>query len=53
MNLMVKKHFKYFIEYNDHGYIGLLCIKLPPTIEYVKNFDSNKTMFLRLLIIIY
>ena len=42
---MVKKSsFKYFIEDDDHDYIGSLCIKLPPMIGYVTNFHSNKLM---------
>ena len=36
--------FKYFIAYEDHDYIGFLCIKLPEMIGYVKCFVNNKTM---------
>ena len=39
-----KGSFKYFIDYEDHDYIGPLCIKLPQMIGYVKCFDNNKTM---------
>ena len=36
--------FKYFIAYEDHDYIGPLCIMLPQMIGYVKYFDNNKAM---------
>ena len=39
---------KYFIGYNDDDAIRPLCIKLPQMIGYVKHFDSNKTIILRL-----
>ena len=39
-----KGSFKYFIAYDDHDYIGPLCIKLPQMIGYAKYFDNNKTM---------
>ena len=39
-----KNSFKYFIGYNDDDVIRPLCIKLPQTIGYIKNFDDNKTM---------
>ena len=39
--------FKYFIAYEDHDYIGSLCIKLRQTTGYVKCFDNNKTMSFR------
>ena len=39
-----KNSLKYFIGYNDDDVIRPLCIKLPQMIDYVKNFDSNKTM---------
>ena len=42
-----KNLFKYFIGYNDDDVIRPLCIKLPQMIGYVKNFDSNKTMFFK------
>ena len=38
-----KSSFKYYIGYNDHDYIGPLCIDLPQMIGYIKCFDSNKT----------
>ena len=47
---MVKKiSFKYFIAYENQGYITLLCIKLPQMIGYVKCFDSNKIMAFRII----
>ena len=42
-----KSSFKYFFGYNDDDIIRPLCIKLPEMIGHVKNFDSNKTMSLR------
>ena len=39
-----KNSFKYFIGHNDNDVIRPLCIKLPQTIGYVKNFESNTTM---------
>ena len=48
-----KNSLKYFIGYNDEDVIRPLCIKLPQMIGYVKCFDSNKTMYLRSLIISY
>ena len=39
-----KSSFKYFFDYEDHDYIGPLCIKVPQMIGYVKCFDNNKTM---------
>ena len=42
-----KNSFKYFIGYNDDDIIRPLCIKLPQMIDYVKNFDRNKTMSLK------
>ena len=42
-----KSSFKYSLRYNDDDdddVIKPLCIKLPRMIEYVKHFDSNKTM---------
>ena len=41
-----KNSLKYFIGYND-DVIRTLCIKLPQMIGYVKCFDSNKTMSLK------
>ena len=38
-----KNSLKYFIGYND-DVIMPLCIKLPQMIDYVKHFDSHKTM---------
>ena len=32
---------------NDDDVIRLLCIKLPQMIDYVKHFDSNKTMYFK------
>ena len=43
-----KSSFKYFLGYNDdHDVIRPLCIKLSQMIVYVKCFDSNKTMSLK------
>ena len=42
-----KNSIKYFIGCNDDDVIRPLCIKLPQMIGYVKNFDSNKTMSLK------
>ena len=42
-----KNSLKYFIGYNDDDVIRPLCIKVPQMIGYVKNFDSNKTMFFK------
>ena len=39
--------FKYFIAYEDRDYIGPLCIKLLQMIGYVKCFDNNKTISLK------
>ena len=38
---------KYSIGYNDDDVIRPLCIILPQMIGYVKHFDSNKTMSLK------
>ena len=40
---------KYFIGYNDDDAIRPICIKLPQMIGYVKCFDSNKTMSLKVI----
>ena len=39
-----KNSLKYFIGYNDGDVIRPLCILPPQMIGYVKDFDSNKTM---------
>ena len=39
-----KNSLKYFIGYNNDDIIKPLCIKVPQMIDYVKYFDSNKTM---------
>ena len=39
-----KNSLKYFIGYNDDDVMRPLCIKLHQMIDYVKCFDSNKTM---------
>ena len=39
-----KNPLKYFIGYSDDDVIRPLCIKFPQMIDYVKHFDSNKTM---------
>ena len=41
-----KSSFKYFLGYNVDA-IRSLCLKLPQMIGYVKNFDSNKTMYFK------
>ena len=41
-----KSSFKYFLGYNVDA-IRPLCLKLPQMIGYVKNFDSNKTMYFK------
>ena len=47
-----KISFKYFLGCNDDGdVIRPLCIKLSKMIGYVKCFDSNKTILLKLMII--
>ena len=48
-----KSSFKYILGYNDDDddVIKPLCIKLPQMIGYIKHFDSNKTCYLRLMII--
>ena len=43
----IKSSLKYFIGYNDNDVIRLLCIKLPKMIGFVKCFDSNHTMSLK------
>ena len=44
-----KNPLKYFIGYNDNDFIRPLCIKLPQMIGYVKHFDNNKTMSLKVI----
>ena len=39
-----KKSIKYIIGYGDNDVVRSICIKLPQKIGYVKCFDSNKTM---------
>ena len=39
-----KNSLKYFSGYNDGDVIRPLCMLLPQMIDYVKHFDSNKTM---------
>ena len=39
-----KNLLKYFIGYNDDDVIRPLCIKFPQITDYLKNFDSYKTM---------
>ena len=45
-----KNSFKYFIGYNDNDVIRPLCIKLSQMTGYVRTFESNTTLFLRLAI---
>ena len=42
-----KSSFNYFLGCNDDDVIRPLCIKLPQMIGYVKHFDSNKTISLK------
>ena len=42
-----KGSIKYFVGYNDEDVIRPLCVKFPPTVGYVKNFDGNKMMSFR------
>ena len=42
-----KESLKYFIGYNDGDVIRPLCILLPQMIGYVKQFDSNKIMSIK------
>ena len=42
-----KYSLKYFNGCNDYNVIRPLCIKLPQIVGYVKHFDSNKTMSLK------
>ena len=42
-----KNSLKYFIGYNDDDAIRPLCVELPQMIGYVQNFDSNKTMSIK------
>ena len=44
----LENSFKYFIRYNEDDVIIPLCIKLPQMIGYVKNFDGNRTMSLKI-----
>ena len=46
----IKGSFKYFIPYEDHDYIGPLCIKLPQMIGYTKCFGNNKTMSIKVTV---
>ena len=47
-----KSSFKYFLGYSDDDYVMIsLCIKLLQMIGYVKHFDSNKKVFLKVMII--
>ena len=39
-----KKSIKYIIGYGDNDAVRSICIKLPQKIGYVKCFDSNKIM---------
>ena len=43
-----KNSFKYFIGYNDNDVIRPLYIKLPQMTSYVRKFEGNTTMSLRL-----
>ena len=43
-----KNSFKYFTGYNNNDAIRPLCIKLPQMTGYVRKFEGNTTMPLRL-----
>ena len=43
-----KNSFKYFIGKNDNDIIRPLCIKLPQVIGYVRNFEGNTTMSVKI-----
>ena len=42
--------FKYFIGYSDNDGIKPLCIKLSEMVGYVQHFESNKTMFFKVIV---
>ena len=42
-----KNSFKYFIGYNDNDIIRPLCIRLQQMTRYVRKFNENSTMSLR------
>ena len=48
---MVKKEFKYFIDYKDSKKIRPLCIFLPKITEYSKGFDVTKYIYIYIYII--
>ena len=39
-----KNSFKYFIGYNDNGFIRPLCVRLPRMTGYARKFDGNATI---------
>ena len=43
-----KNSLKYFIGKNDNDIIRPLCIKLPQVIGYVRNFEGNTTMSVKI-----
>ena len=43
-----KNSIKYFIGYDDNGITRLLCIKLSQITGYVRKFESNTTMSLKI-----
>ena len=43
-----KNYFRYFIGCNDDDAIKPLCIKLPQMIGYVRKFEGNTTMSLKI-----
>ena len=45
--MVQKNSLKHFIEYNYDNVIRPFCIKLPQMVGYVKHFNSNKTMSLK------
>ena len=43
-----KNSFKYFIGYNDNDVIRPLCVNLPEMTSYVRKFEGNTTMSLKI-----
>ena len=46
--MLIKNSFKYYIGYGYHDYVEPY-IKRPRMIEYVRHFDSNKTMSFKII----
>ena len=47
--MVIKNSFKYYIGYGYHDYVEPLYIIRPRMIEYVRHFDSNKTMSFKII----